>query len=68
MSANGDVMVGEMRLREIVRLARERDRHGPAEIAAEIDRVLGTAWDDDLEPFRSGGEGAEVTWLRRDVG
>ncbi|MFF3570909.1 DUF3145 domain-containing protein [Nocardia jiangxiensis] len=68
MSANGDVMVGEMRLREIVRLARERGRYGPAEIAAEMDRALGTAWDDDLEPFRSGSEGAEVTWLRRDVG
>ncbi|MGF6885912.1 hypothetical protein ABIA39_007575 [Nocardia sp. GAS34] len=68
MSANGDVMVGEMRLREIVRSARERGRHTSTEIAAEIDRVLGTAWDDDLEPFRTGGEGAEVTWLRRDVG
>lgn len=68
MSANGDVMVGEMRLREIVRLARERGRQSPAEIAAEIDHALGSAWDDDLEPYRSGGEGAEVTWLRRDVG
>ncbi|WP_067674411.1 DUF3145 domain-containing protein [Nocardia miyunensis] len=68
MSANGDVMVGEMRLREIVRLARERGRYSPVEIAAEIDRVLGAAWDEDLEPFRIGSEGAEVTWLRRDVG
>lgn len=67
MSANGDVMVGEMRLREIVRSARERGRAAPADIAADIDRALGTAWDDDLEPFRSDGEGAEVTWLRRDV-
>ncbi|WP_216897185.1 DUF3145 domain-containing protein [Nocardia alni] len=68
MSANGDVMVGEMRLREIVRSARERGRHTPADIAAEIDRALGTAWDDDLEAYRSGSEGAEITWLRRDVG
>lgn len=67
MSANGDVMVGEMRLREIVRSARERGRGAPADIAADINRALGTAWDDDLEPFRSDGEGAEVTWLRRDV-
>lgn len=66
MSANGDVMVGEMRLREIVRAARSRGRHG--DICADIDRALGTAWDDELEPFRTGGEGAEVTWLRRDVG
>jgi hypothetical protein len=68
MSANGDVMVGEMRLREIVRAARERGRYTTADLAAEIDRALGTAWDDDLEPYRWGGEGAEVTWLRRDVG
>ncbi|SKW65130.1 Protein of uncharacterised function (DUF3145) [Mycobacteroides abscessus subsp. abscessus] len=26
--------------------------------------MLGTAWDDALEPYRSGGDGAEVTWLR----
>ncbi len=67
-SASGDVMVGEMRLRAIVRAARERGRHTDAEIAADIDYALGTAWDDELEPYRSGGEGAEVTWLRRDVG
>ncbi|MFI5781853.1 DUF3145 domain-containing protein [Nocardia sp. NPDC051570] len=67
-SANGDVTVGEMRLRAIVRAARERGRQTAAEIAAEIDYALGTAWDDELEPYRSDGEGAEVTWLRRDVG
>lgn len=67
-SASGDVMVGEMRLRAIVEQAREHGRNSPNEIAAEIDRALGTAWDDALEPYRLGGEGAEVTWLRRDVG
>ncbi|MFF0494633.1 DUF3145 domain-containing protein [Nocardia sp. NPDC003482] len=67
-SANGDVMVGEMRLRAIVRAARERGRATAAEISADIDYALGTAWDADLEPYRCGGEGAEVTWLRRDVG
>ncbi|WP_026343170.1 DUF3145 domain-containing protein [Nocardia sp. BMG111209] len=66
-SANGDLMVGEMRLRAIVTAARERGRGTAAEISADIDRALGTAWDDDLEPYRY-GEGAEVTWLRRDVG
>lgn len=67
-SANGDVVVGEMRLRAIVANARERGRYTAADITAEIDRALGTAWDDDLEPYRYSGEGAEVTWLRRDVG
>lgn len=38
------------------------------DIAAELEYALGTAWDEALEPFRSGGEGAEVTWLRQDVG
>ncbi|NKY26919.1 DUF3145 family protein [Nocardia gamkensis] len=39
------------------------------DLAAEIDRALGTAWDEDLEIYRYGTEtGAEVTWLRRDVG
>ncbi|MBD0324064.1 MAG: DUF3145 domain-containing protein [Aldersonia sp.] len=60
-SANGDIVVGEMRLRSM--LAR-----GGEHLAAELDTALGTAWDEALEPFRSGGEGAEVTWLRRDVG
>ncbi len=68
MSANGDVMVGEMRLRAIVTEARAQGRNSAHEIAAELDRALGTPWDDALEPFRLGGEGAEVTWLRRDVG
>ncbi|QLY33366.1 DUF3145 domain-containing protein [Nocardia huaxiensis] len=68
MSANGDVMVGEMRLRSIVAEARAQGRTSATDIAAEIDRALGTAWDDALEPYRMGEEGAEVTWLRRDVG
>ncbi|WP_072688421.1 DUF3145 domain-containing protein [Rhodococcus marinonascens] len=59
-SANGDVVVGEMRLRALMQTGND--------IAAELHQALGTAWDEALEPFRSGGEGAEVTWLRRDVG
>jgi hypothetical protein len=61
MSANGDVVVGEMRLRSM--LAR-----GQENLSYELDTALGTAWDDALEPYRSGSEGAEVTWLRRHVG
>lgn len=59
--ANGDVVLGEMRLRALL----EQGRDG---FAAAVERALGTAWDEVLEPLRSGGEGAEVTWLRRDVG
>ena len=55
MSANGDVMVGEMRLRA--------DGVGADTPAAELDSVLGTAWDEALEPFRGGSDTAEATWL-----
>jgi uncharacterized protein DUF3145 len=61
MSANGDVMVGEMRLRTLM-------ASGADTLAAELDSVLGTAWDDALEPYRDGGDTAEVSWLNRGVG
>jgi len=61
MSANGDVMVGEMRLRTLM-------ASGADMLAAELDSVLGTAWDEALEAYRDGGEGAEVSWLNRGVG
>lgn len=58
-NAVGDVVVGEQRLRAILA--------GSGDIAGEIRRALGTAWDDALEPFRFGGASAEVTWLHRHV-
>ncbi|MFQ6397712.1 DUF3145 domain-containing protein [Nocardia sp. KC 131] len=68
-SANGDVAIGEMRLRALLRASRELGKYSGYDLAAEIDRALGTAWDEDLELYRYGAEsGAEVTWLRRDVG
>ncbi|MBF6083243.1 DUF3145 domain-containing protein [Nocardia cyriacigeorgica] len=67
-SANGDVTIGEMRLRVMLQTARELDKYSGYDLAAELDRALGTAWDEDLEVYRGGSEGAEVTWLRRDVG
>jgi hypothetical protein len=61
MSANGDIVVGEMRLRAMMAT-------GADTLLAELDSVLGTAWDDALEPYRDGGHGAEVSWLNRGVG
>jgi Protein of unknown function (DUF3145) len=61
MSANGDVMIGEMRLRAMMAA-------GADALAAELDSALGTAWDDALEGYRDGGDGAEVSWLSRGVG
>ncbi len=61
MSANGDIMVGEMRLRSLMDA-------GADTLVAELDNVLGTAWDEALEPYRNGGEVAETVWLGRAVG
>lgn len=61
MSANGDTMVGEMRLRAMMAA-------GADMLAAELDTVLGTAWDQALEPYRDGGDAGEVSWLNRGVG
>ena len=59
-SANGDVVVGEDRLRAAVAEGR-----GSGALEAELHRLLGEAWDADLEPYRRGAEGAPVTWLHR---
>jgi uncharacterized protein (DUF934 family) len=61
MSANGDVMIGEMRLRTMMAA-------GADALAAELDSALGTAWDQALEMYRDGGDGAEVSWFSRGVG
>jgi hypothetical protein len=58
ISATGDVVVGEERLRGLAARARSVDefKHGLAEL-------LGAAWDAELEPYRIGGHGAPVTVL-----
>jgi hypothetical protein len=62
VSANGDIVVGEERLRGLLARARSAEdlRHGLAEL-------LGTAWDVELEPYRLGGDGAPVTLLHQVV-
>ena len=59
-SANGDIVLGEDRLRGLIAGAR-----GPEGLAHALDRALGTAWDGELEPYRYAGDGAPVTWLTR---
>jgi hypothetical protein len=58
VAVNGDVVVGEERLRGLLARARSTDefRHGLAEL-------LGTAWDAELEPYRRAGDGAPVSVL-----
>ena len=36
--------------------------------SSELDSALGTAWDEALEAYRDGGDGAEVSWLSQGVG
>ncbi len=61
LSANGDVVVNEDRLRSLVEAA----AGSAATLVAELDRALGAAWDTELEQFRHAGEGAPPTWLHK---
>jgi hypothetical protein len=58
MSANGDVVLGEDRIRSIMGRVRSAEA-----LALELDKALGTAWDDELEPYRYAGDGAPMTLL-----
>lgn len=59
-SANGDIVVGEDQLRYLA------TRSGAGEqFAHELDKLLGSSWDEALEPFRHAGDGAPVTWLHQ---
>ena len=60
-SANGDVLVGEDRLRALLATAT-----GP-QLEQGLAGLLGGAWDAELEPFREAGDGAPVTWLHQVV-
>ena len=61
VSANGDLLVAEDRLRALLATAT-----GP-QLAAGLDGLLGGAWDAELEPYREAGFGAPVTWLHQVV-
>ena len=59
--ANGDIMISENRLRSVMLLT---ERGGAtASLEDELGRLLGTAWDNELEPFRRAADGAPVRWL-----
>ena len=58
---HGDILVPEDRLRAAA-LAASGDARA---LQAELDAVLGTAWDDELEIFRQAGDGLPVRWLHR---
>ena len=58
MSANGDLLLPEDRVRALMAQAA-----GAEALVHGLDRLLGTAWDAELEPYRQAGEGAPVVWL-----
>jgi hypothetical protein len=77
VSANGDIMISENRLRAVLTLAKAgseqlgglRELHGPrhpalgGSLEAELSLLLGEPWDAELEPFRHASAGAPVRWL-----
>jgi hypothetical protein len=61
---HGDIVVREDRLRA----ALARAAADPAtDVVAELQGLLGKAWDDELETFRYAGDGAPVRWLHQVV-
>ena len=62
VSANGDVVVGEERLRGLLERSRTAD-----EFAHGMHELLGTSWDAELEAYRHAGDGAAVTLLHHVV-
>jgi Protein of unknown function (DUF3145) len=62
VAANGDVVVGEERVRALLNRARSADdfTHG-------LNELLGSAWDAELEPYRQAGDGAPITLLHKVV-
>jgi uncharacterized protein DUF3145 len=63
IGAGGDIMVPEHRLRHVMASA----ANGKAELENELERLMGTPWDHELEPFRHAGDGAPVRWLHAAV-
>ena len=60
VSANGDLMLTEDRIRHLMADAQTLEG-----LKHALDAALGAEVDADLEPFRSGGDGAPVTWLHQ---
>ena len=59
IGAHGDVMVCEDRLRTAIMQAADADEV----LRDEIARLIGSPWDDELEPFRCAQEGSTVRVL-----
>lgn len=58
--AHGNIVVPEDRIRTAIEAG-----GNAADLKRAMDLALGTAWDEELEPFRYAGTGAPVRWLHR---
>lgn len=60
IDVHGNIVIPENRIMQALEHSYDayRMRH-------ELKLALGTAWDEELEPFRYAGEGAPVRWLHR---
>lgn len=63
IGVHGDIMIPEDRVKSAI----VRSALGEASVEDEMYQLLGTPWDDELEPFRYAGEGAPVRWLHQVV-
>jgi hypothetical protein len=57
--ADGDILIPENRLRAALMLSAVTG----VSLEDQVDKLLGTAWDNELEPFRRAADGAPVRWL-----
>jgi len=60
---HGDILVPEDRIKHAMVAA----TLGGPDLATALGQLLGQPWDDELEPFRHAGDGADVRWLHEVV-
>lgn len=60
VGASGDIVVGEQQLREIMATASGIDA-----VHYALHRLLGSAWDAELESYRPAGDGTPITWMHQ---
>ena len=60
VGVSGDLMITEDQVRSVLASSR-----GSEAIAHALDRLLGTAWGAELEPYRHAGDGAPATRLNQ---
>lgn len=60
IGVHGDIHVNEDRIRSS---ARRAVKNGTS-LEDELEQVLGTPWDEELEPFRYAGDQSSIRWLK----